>query len=484
MFLALLLLPAQIFIDTIGWTDRDRQFLFSPLRYLVNDTVYGISAIYKSGYGEIRYNFRPRGSTWRFSSGIVVNQYPRNSGCLEYNIRNGKTYISADYLQRGKRLITIFVDSAPGAGRFNEQVIFSNGKFPLVGSGRYGYPKFAAIKDDTLYYFTPWSSYRVGPIGPFPRHNLIASKTSSRLGFLWTDNDGRLNLRETPDGGGTWYRRRILTDSIPSTSNRSLFGAHGTYDSIHIHIIADLYDGHNRGQVQLWHYSPSNTPPWSFVHEFIFPDTTKLGRYTAALCHPSIGIDRRRRNSDLNQLYIVWEQFDPENIDSRTGIARADIWASHSPNNGKTWTEPIRLTSPDSTSKRFPFLAELVDDSLHIIYFADRLAGCWELGEGEKTSNPVLYLKVPTSYFSGQPPAPPPPKSHAPHLVPPITPTNLSGVKPSAIYNSLGRKLSSEKLNQLPPGIYFIQSLPDSDSKTYLAYSKPQCFTQKLLKLR
>lgn len=484
MLLTLFLLPAQIVVDTIGWTDRDRQFLFSAVRYLINDTVYGVSAVYKSGYGEIRYNFRSRGGTWRFSSGVIVNQYQRNLGCLEYNIRNGKTFISADHLERGRRLITNFVDSAPGAGCFQEQFINYDGEFPLIGAGRYGYPKFVAIKNDTLYYFTPWSNYRVGPIGPFARHTLIASKATSRLGFLWADNDGRLNLRETPDGGGTWYGRRILTDSVPSACHHSLFGAQGTYDSIRIHIIVDLYDGHNRGRVQLWHYSPSNTPPWNFVHEFIFPDTTRLGRYTAALCRPSIGIDRRRRNSDLNQLYIVWEQFDPENIDPRTGIARAEIWASHSPNNGTTWTEPVRLTSPDSTSKRFPFLAELVDDTLHIIYFADRLAGCWELGEGEKTLNPVLYLRVPTSIFSGQPVAHPPAKPDSPAPLPTIALANLSGLHHQAIYDPLGRKLNQKKLDQFPTGVYFIQSSSDLPPNSSCTHFKSKSFVQKLIKLR
>jgi hypothetical protein len=456
MILFLFLLPAQILIDTIGWTDRDRQFLFPATRYLTYDSIYGVSAVYKSGYGEIRYNFRPRGGNWLFPSGVLVNQYQRNLGCLEYNIRNGKTFISTDYLDRGTRTITNFVDSAPGAGRFQETFITTSAQFPLIAAGRYGYPKFAAIRNDTLYYLSAWSSYRLGHIGPFPRHNIIASKKSSRLGFVWADEQGNLNIRETPDGGGTWYPRRLITDSVPSICNRSMFGAQATYDSIQIHIVADLYDGNNRGRVQLWHYCASDTPSWRFIYAFSFPDTTKLGRYTAALCRPSIGIDRRLRNSDLNLLYVVWEQFDPMNIDPRTGIARADIWASHSPDNGKTWTEPIRLTSPDSTSKRFPFLAETVNDTLHIIYFADQIAGCWELGEGQQTLNPVLYLRVPTRIFTELNVADAPFQPAPLNLLPTISavPSNLS--TNLVIYDQLGRKAQSNKINRLPAGIYFV----------------------------
>lgn len=462
MVILFLLLPVQIFVDTIGWTDRDRQFLFPAVRYLVYDTLHGISAVYKSGYGEIRYNFRPRGSTWHFPSGVLVNPYPRNLGCLEYNARNGRTFISTDYLNRGRRTITNFIDSAPGAATFQEGVITTNAEFPLVAASRYGYPKFAAIRNDTLFYLSAWSSYRVGHIGPFPRHNIIASKNSSRLGFVWADDHGNLNLRETPDNGSTWYPRRLISDSVPSACNRSLFGAQGTYDSIRIHLVADLYDGQNRGRVQLWHYSSSDTPPWHFIYEYNFPDTTKLGRYTAALCRPSIGIDRRLGNSSLNQLYVIWEQFDPENIDPRTGIARADIWASYSSDNGKTWTVPIRLTVPDSTSKRFPFLAELVDDTLHIIYFADQIAGCWELEEGEPTLNPVVYLRVPAGIFNeqsvNQPPSPPVFYPTRPTIttIPATSPNNL------VIYDPLGRKISAGNslplIKNLPAGIYFIGS--------------------------
>jgi hypothetical protein len=97
----------------------------------------------------------------------------------------------------------------------------------------------------------------------------------------------------------------------------------------------------------------------------------------------------------LGEAYVVWEEFDAGNVDPLTGLCRADIWAARSPDTGLSWGPAVRLTLPDSTSKRFPFLAEVVDDTLHILYFADRVAGFSEQGQGPQTTNAVVCLRVP-----------------------------------------------------------------------------------------
>ncbi len=457
---------AEIRIDTIGWTTRDRQSAGPAVRYIVNDTLRGVHAIYKDGYGEIRYNFKPRNSTWRWQNGITINPYPRNLGSLDYNVINGRAIISCDFLSRNTRIVSYFIDSAPGAGRFKEIYVTTGAERPMVAAGRYGYPKFGAIRRDTLFYIGPFSSFRVGEIGPFPQHTLITAKNSSRLGFLWTNyNNHKLFFRETPDNGGTWYRTRPLSDSTPAPFRFSLFGAGGVYDSVHIHIVTDLYDGSNRGNVQLWYYCPAATPAWHFICTNTVSDTTRLGYHTAALARPSIGIDRRKINSDRNLLYVVWEQFDENNIDENTGLYRADIWASASSDNGRTWLPPIRLTTPDATSKRFPFLAEVVDDTLHIIYFADLIAGSWELGEGEKTSNPVIYLRVPAAIFSAS--GTEPVTSHRRSAHPGTLLANANtgklqsllraGTGKIKIFDPAGR-LHSGDPNLLPTGVYLLLS--------------------------
>jgi len=460
------LLRAEIRSDTIGWTTRDRQFLGPAVRYLACDTSRGLHALYKTGYGEIRYNFKPRGGNWRWHEGITVNPYQRNLGCLDYDITNGSALIATDYLFKGKRVISFFTDSACAAAEFHETGIATGPQFNLIAANRYGYPKFTAIRNESLYYYSQWSRRNLGPIGPFPLHNLVASKISSRLGFIWTEYySKKLYFRETPDGGGTWYQTHSLSDSVPSEFRYSLFGAGIVYDSIQPHLVIDFFDGRNRGSIQLWHYCQYQTPSWSFITQFNLPDTTRLGLHTAAIDRPSIGIDPRKKHSDQNRLYVVWEQFDPENIDPVTGIARADIWACGSFDNGRTWTQPVRLTQPDETSKRFPYLAETVNDTLHIIYFADRQAGSWELGEGEQTLNPVIYLCVPAAIFTtgiAESSSEPGQIHNPPTIIIRSNPNRLlAQIQNGKLFDPSGRTYSIQDLPDLPVGVYLLKT-PDS----------------------
>ncbi len=463
LFLLLNTALSQIHYDTIGWTTRDRQFLGPALRYIYNDPQRGVHAIYKDGYGAIRYNFKPRDGDWQSDSGFLVNHYQRNLGCMDVDITSGQAIISSDYLSRGKRVSSYFRDSVCGAGVFQETDVLAGLQYNLVACARYGYPRFAAIRNDSLIYNGLWSGRNLGPIGPFPLHNIIASKISPRLGFIWTEyHSKKLYFRETPDGGGTWYATRSLSDSVPSNFNRALFGASGVYDSIQPHLVIDFFDGTDRGKVQLWHYCQYQTPAWSFITQFEFLDTTKLGRHTAGIDRASIGITRYGTGSDSNRLYVIWEQFEPDNIDPATGIARADIWASFSPDNGRSWCPRIRLTQPDQTSKRFPYLAEVVNDTLHIIYFADQCAGTWELGEGEMTENPVVYLKVPVEIFStGIIEAPEVSRMNF-NLPTVVSRQNLyrilSPIPDVRLFDSLGRSYQIERGSDLLPGVYFVQT--------------------------
>lgn len=473
--LSLALTPGYslVITDTVGWTTRDRQFPGPALRYIYYDTLRGLHITYKDGYGVIRYNFKPRNENWRFRQPILINQHPRNLGSLDINITNGRPLISADYLEQGRRVVSCFSDSAAGAGKFYESKITTDARFSLVAAARFGYPKFAAIRKDSLYYLSPWSFRNLGPIGPFPRHNIAASKISSRLGFVWAEHTTRrLFFRETPDNGVTWYPVHNLSESVPGPVRLSLFAGSLVYDSIQPHLVCDLYDGNDRGRVQLWHFCPHLRPAWSLICEYRFSDTSRLGLHTLALDRPSIGIDRRRVHSDLNRLYVIWEQFDPDNIDPVTGITRADIWAAASFDNGRTWTAPLRLTQPDETSKRFPCLAEVVDDTLHILYFADRQAGTWELGEGSATRNPVIHLRVPADTFT----CPPAQKQSTSALrIPTILTARTIKLLPSTfyLYDRSGRKLAAHHLRLLPAGIYFIQ-IPATAGPIFRPVVKPE----------
>jgi hypothetical protein len=405
--LGLLRVVATPLADTVGRTSRDRQMHGPAVRYVVNDTLSGIHLVWKDGIGEIRYNFRPRGGSWRWPAGSTVNPLPRNLGCLDVDVTTGRAVISADRLGSGSGIISQFTDSAAGVGYFVESDVALDHRHGLVAAANYGYTRQLAVRNDTLFFRSILASFRLGRVGGYPTFNVAASKQSGRYGCVWAVNDGpdagRIYFRQTPNSGGQWYPLVSISDSLPSLLNRSLNSGACAYDSIRVHVALETYDGADVLHSQIWYYCPYDTPAYYRVRDCRLPSSARLGLHSLAAGRPSVALSRDRK-----AVFVVWEEFDTGNVDSVTGLARADIWAARSPDYGRTWHEPRRLTEPDETSKRFPFVAEVVDDTLHIVYFADRRAGLWENGEGEPTDNAVVYLRVPASYLPAVADAAPP----------------------------------------------------------------------------
>jgi len=390
------IVQAQIVAETIGFTTRDRQMYGPAVRYIAFDSLSGTHAVWKDGYGSIRYNFRPRSGGWRWPGGIVINVEPRTLGSMDINVSKGSAMIAADHLRQNAHVLTWLADTGPGTGSFREQEVAGSCRYPLVGAANFGFYKFAALNNDSLLYRAYFAVITVGHVGAFPAFNLAVSKQSGRYGFIWAETEGpdrgTLFLKETPNNGQNWFETSRLSDSVPSPLSRSLLSGCGTYDTIRIHLLTDLCDGNDVLHSQIWHYSRYPAPSWHLVHDYSCPDGTRLGDDALAADRPSIGMNRT-----TDELYAVWEQFDPDNVDPTTGLCRADIWAARTIDGDYNWGLPLRLTRPDSTSKRFPFLSEVVNDTLHIIYFADLVAGFSEQGQGPQTSNAVTYLRVPVN---------------------------------------------------------------------------------------
>ena len=387
---------AQIVAETIGFTSRDRQMYGPAVRFLAFDSLSGTHAVWRDGYGSIRYNFRPRSGGWRWPGGMVINTEPRTLGSMDINVVRGSAMISADHLYRDTYVLTRYVDSGPGTGRFTEEQAASNCRYTLIGAANFGFYKFAAMSDDSIIYRALARALTLGHVGAFPAFNLAVSKQSGQYGFIWAETEGpdrgTLFLQETPNNGANWFAISRLSDSVPSPLSRSLLSGCGTYDTNRIQLVTDLYDGSDVLHSQIWHYSKYPEPYWRLVHEYSCPTGTRIGDDALAADRPSIGMNRA-----LGELYAVWEQFDPDNVDPVTGLCRADIWAARTSGAAHNWSPALRLTQPDSTSKRFPFLAEVVNDTLHVIYFADQLAGFSEQGQGPQTTNAVVYLRVPVA---------------------------------------------------------------------------------------
>jgi hypothetical protein len=385
---------AQIVAETIGFTSRDRQMYGPAVRFLAFDSLSGTHAVWRDGHGSVRYNFRPRSGCWCWPGGMVVNSEPRTLGSMDINVVRGSAMISTDHLHRDTYVLTRFVDSSAGAGDFHEEQTAGNCRFTLIGAANFGFYKFAAMSDDSILYRASARALVLGHVGAFPAFNLAVSKQSGRYGYIWAETEGpdrgTLFLRETPNNGANWYATSRLSDSVPSPLSRSLLSGCGTYDTTRVHLLADLYDGSDVLHSQIWYYSRYPEPCWRLVHEYSCPTGTQIGPDALAADRPSIGMNRAS-----DELCAVWEQFDPDNVDPVTGLCRADIWGARTSGVAHNWSPAMRLTQPDGTSKRFPFLAEVVNDTFHIIYFADRVAGFSEQGQGPQTTNAVVCLRVP-----------------------------------------------------------------------------------------
>jgi hypothetical protein len=384
----------QIVAETIGFTSRDRQMYGPAVRFLAFDSLSGSHAVWRDGYGVIRYNFRPRGEGWRWPGGMVVNSEPRTLGSMDVNVVQGGVIISTNFLSGDTYILTRLVDSGPGTGRFHEDRAVANCRYTLIGAANFGFYKFAAMSGDSLVYRALSRAITLGHVGAFPAFNLAVSKQSGQYGYIWAETEGpdrgMLFLRETPNNGANWFATSRLSDSVPSSLTRSLFSGCGTYDTTHIHLVTDMYDGSDLLHSQIWLYSKYPEPRWRLVHEYSCPPGTPIGDDALAAGRSSIGMNRAS-----GELYAVWEQFDSTNVDPITGLCRADIWAARTAGVAHNWSPAVRLTEPDSTSKRFPFLSEVVNDTLHVIYFSDKVAGFSEQGQGPQTTNAVVYLRVP-----------------------------------------------------------------------------------------
>jgi hypothetical protein len=139
---------------------------------------------------------------------------------------------------------------------------------------------------------------------------------------------------------------------------------------------------------QLWLYN-SGTSEWHFIHGAGAQSISGEIDGNAAYCgRPSIG-----QNPSDGKFYAAWEEFDSTNFEPSTGRLRADIFIASSPD-GSAWSDPIRLTNADETSKRFPFLARnCAGDSLVVGFEQDSIAGFNTSDVGAISRNPICVWR-------------------------------------------------------------------------------------------
>jgi hypothetical protein len=299
-------------------------------------------------------------------------------------------------------------DQAPGAGLFEYSAQPIGFEWPMVGVTNNRAIHIAAISQldsDSLWYIknSPWNTWSTatrmatwGDDPMFPDHNIAVSKTSNKVAIMWVCSEDVGQMRGfyklSTDGGNTWGAQTqipfppsaIVTPSFYITS---LFGMFDNSDNLHI--VADVSDGSHIIPVEIWHYCPTNTPAWTMVNHYSI-DTLNLvaavGYNALYACRPSIVQD----SANPTNFYVAWEQFDSLNYEPTTTLARADIWAAELTNNGQTVTRKGRITDPNTTSKRFPVVGGIKNDTVFVEYMIDSIAGFELYSQGRATFNPVV----------------------------------------------------------------------------------------------
>jgi hypothetical protein len=393
--------PALGEVRVAGYTSNDQQVYGPALERIAYEPLDGVHIVWKDAGGNPTYNFLDLlDESWRWPAGVRVLDRRLALGNLALSPADRRVSIACSWFTGGLHHAGFAWDTLTGSGGF----VFDEYESPddltanLMAITGTGARHLVQLRHDTISYTRGGSATRLGRAGTFSTHNVAASRLNNTLSIFWTMSDapnpGTLCIRRSTNTGYTWRAAVNASDSIPGPAYHTFLGAYGTYDEqTRLHVLSNVYDGTNPYASAIWHYCENDTPNWSLIarSSAASPAGTLPGQALIA-GRPSIGLDPTG-----GDLFAVWEQFDSANVEPATGVLRADIWASWSSNDGSSWGQPVRLTEPDGTSKRYPCIARRVDENLHIEYLVDSIAGFAAQGQGRATQNPVVYLRVPAA---------------------------------------------------------------------------------------
>jgi hypothetical protein len=502
------LAPAQVGrIDTVGGTTYDWQNGGPAYRWIVNAPSHGIPVCWmRSRSDQTHFPDRNMGynyydyATRRWLANDTADFM--NSGRDIFTVRSGYGTLDIDP-RTGQAVLSahlgapIHPDLAREIGHGSFLFEYASGSpvldgylWPVTVVDTAGWVHCALIDDashDRLYHarMRTWGVWDP-PLGipaprpdpMFPCHQLAASRVSHRVVVTWVHCDGERGpgfYRETTDGGTTWldplelsYPPAYSGDTLPAYGISGLFPFYDRDDRLHIVCPVMPWVG-GRGYVtpiEIWHWCRENSPQWSKVvrvGDGYLP--AAIGYNALVGDRPSLGEDRG------GGLHVCWEAFDTTNIEpGPPEYLRADIWwCEDNDDNGASWAEPVRITVPDSTSKRFPCIIDrMSEDTLRVLYLVDLVAGFAVQGEGDPTENPVVVQHVPVTVAGASVPGPL--TSVRPGWLPSVARGELvlnaafggPGSRP-ALLDVSGRRVMAlapgvNDVSRLSPGVYFIRS--------------------------
>jgi hypothetical protein len=419
-------------LDTVGGTTYDWQSGMPAHRLTVYSAGHGVHTAWmysaemsNTAYPDrnIRYNYYDFTTrTWLYNDPDYMQ-----SGVNVYDSRTGYHALDADPVT-GRAVVVAHSGSPihiiaarqiePGSDFFE----YADGSPQTDG---YQWPTASIDSAGTIHVLPITAAYLIGyirirqwptweilqnPAAPdpgFPTHNIAASKYSEKVTAIWEYSaDDRAGYYCTStDGGDSWGPVETLLpppafggDTISTFHIASFFPFYDHHDELHIAatVTCEVAGQGYTIPVQLWHWCASNTPNWTKILDYR-ADTLAAGvGYNATFaCRPNLGEDSRGR------LYCVWEQFDSLNYDPVTMLARADIYAAASEDNGQGWLAPVKLTEAGNTSLRFPAVIDMCvpgsPETLMVRYMIDPIAGFFVQGEHPGIECPMVVQKVPVT---------------------------------------------------------------------------------------
>ncbi len=406
--------------EIIGITYFEYQTNGSSGNRIAVDSYGGIHVAWTNGTAEggrpryVYYNFREETSgAWILSEGGVV---------LE---EDGTGFVTLDLLANGRALAAYHSADAPGGAIpvLARDIVRGFGiweRFDLDAG--YGFPYIARdingrihmicvdwpSTDNITYTYSEddgesWDEYQIIAEYDYMSYTICSSPVSPRTAIVYTQDDPATDYTnvlyfETLDGENwNWGDPINITefgDGDPYSAWVDLDAIYDYADSLHItyqglYVIDDVMQ--ISGDVMHWSKVAGHTVIATG------PEDCDPPVYCACISKMSLGVDP----SD-NALYALWSELSMEDV-SATGFSNGELYAASSVDGGASWRGKVNLTNsptpgcepPDCDSDVWSSMAEVVNDSLRIMYIDDNDAGAAWNSEGVWTLNDVLYLDVP-----------------------------------------------------------------------------------------
>jgi hypothetical protein len=340
---------------------------------------------------------------------------------------NGSGFVTMDLLPDGRALPAYhWADNPDGANPIQARDLLAGfgifDEFHLTAPGEYIWPYIArdtngrihmiiadSNSDPSEYYYNysdddgeTWSRMSYIFTTDVLSGTICSSPVSAKTAILYSRADdvtGYYNVFvfETADGENwNWGNPTNITQFGEGDTYSALFDVDGVYDYedvLHItyqgcYVIDNVIESY--GDVMHWS-EPTG-------HSVIATNDADCAPINYAICisKMSLGID-----PDNNNVLALWSELSPDDV-SAGGFSNGELFAAGSIDGGANWFPKVNLTNsptpgcspPDCDSDVWSSMAEVVDDTLRIMYVDDDDAGAEWVPQGTWTNNKVLYLAV------------------------------------------------------------------------------------------